>query len=293
MFSSSPYSVPMSGFNLYQHPFPSINRLQDYCSNKLNNNHHQFQQNPGPSYQDYNTPTTFMDTRSYNNGLFSTPSEQNTSNFTKIDYSNKSYDSSYKNINDNLNEPGWITSSEYKNIRDRLQLNLFNGNVQISQLYPNSEMFSILMYLENEWKKNCSRKDIKVLVPASFKESVSTMLNHNQKNNESRKIQQKSDLVKANNLSKHKSFKSKPQIKRPLSSFFMFFKEHRHHITNLFPKGTKAEVITKRAGELWRKLDTNEKKRYITMASEAREKWCNDMKVGRSLSNFERIKNYD
>ena len=142
-------------------------------------------------------------------------------------------------------------------------------------------MFSVLMYLENELK-NGSPRNMKVLVPARFKESLSTIFDnaHQQKDYEE-------NTIKVKKLNKLKPLKSKPKIDRPLSSFFIFFQEHRSYITNQFPKGTKSELITRKAGELWRELDENKKKKYLTMASEAREKWNNEKKVGLGSDELE------
>ena len=52
------------------------------------------------------------------------------------------------------------------------------------------------------------------------------------------------------------------KAKKPVKGFFKFLGEKREEIKKSLPKDHKVTDVGKKAGELWRKMSANEKKKY-------------------------------
>lgn len=50
--------------------------------------------------------------------------------------------------------------------------------------------------------------------------------------------------------------------KKPLKGFFKFLGEKREEIKKSLPKNAGVKDVAKKAGEMWRKMTPNEKKKY-------------------------------
>jgi hypothetical protein len=76
-------------------------------------------------------------------------------------------------------------------------------------------------------------------------------------------------------MSAFKPVKDQNKPKRPMTSFLYFLEEYRE---SKKPDGLKGPEVSKRAGEVWRSMSDEKKKKYHDMQEKAKLKFDQEMK---------------